>query len=544
MNVVSWYLAWKAAQFERACRDPARAQRRVLQRIVRRATNTAFFAELGLDRVPSQQRLEAFRRRVPVRTSAAFAPWLERARHGDWRAICPSEPFFFSLTAGSTGKYKALPVTRELKAELDRSVLVFTHHLYRSFPSLPCGKTQFIVGSADGGRTPGGVPQGFVSGFNYKNLPALLRRSFVVPYPVFTLEDPDDRNYAIGRFLVQEPTLRGIGAISPLNILNVFKALVADRERLLADLRDGGLTLDHEAPALLAEVSAGLRALPELADRLQRQPRWAARDLFPGLEAFVCWKSAGMSHAHDVLVQGMTSLPTLEMPLSASEGIFAIPMAPDARGGVAAVTGHFLEFLPEGGGAPLLVHEVEQGATYSLVVTTGGGLYRYDMEDLVRVTGFHQATPMLEFVSKASRQVSVSNERINEEDVTRAMRAVAARFGVQFSEFVFVPTHEQRYRVLVDEAELRGTATDWSAFARELDRALCALAKGYGFERDDLLLRPLLLCGVREEGLAAWIRTQLASSTLPNAQVKPLHLTPKFDVHDHLPLGGEYGSRA
>lgn len=45
----------------------------------------------------------------------------------------------------------------------------------------------------------------------------------------------------------------------------------------------------------------------------------------------------------------------------------------------------------------LLAEEVTVGSYYEVVITSIDGLYRYRMGDVVRVTGFYNKTPLLEF---------------------------------------------------------------------------------------------------------------------------------------------------
>src|SRR5439155_1410029 len=75
--------------------------------------------------------------------------------------------------------------------------------------------------------------------------------------------------------------------------------------------------------------------------------------------------------------------------------------------GVLDVTTHYFEFLPESeAGKPnpitLTAEEVQEGKTYYILPTTSYGLYRYHISDLVRVTGFHNRTPLIEFLSKGA----------------------------------------------------------------------------------------------------------------------------------------------
>jgi hypothetical protein len=230
-----------------------------------------------------------------------------------------------------------------------------------------------------------------------------------------------------------------------------------------------------------------------------------------------------MSYYLDELRAAFEIDQTLEFPISASEGVFAI-------GGALAINIHFLEFLPEdgGGGGALRADQLELGREYRIVLTNGGGLYRYDMEDIVRVTSFVHATPAIAFVSKKERQISVSNERLTELDVTRAMQEATRHFGRRFPEFLFVPCSDRRYRVVLDGASCG--SEDLTALAKTIERELRLAAKGYDFEREDALLEPLHLVLTERNQLRDWLARRQPQE-LPNAQIKPLHLTNQFNAH-------------
>ncbi len=530
---------WHYRRFLAACRSPWQAQASRLRAILRQAADSAVgrdygFAELARLREPSAM-VREYQRRVPIRSYHAMRADLDAVYAGEWRRLCPSQPIFFAMTAGSSGDFKYIPVTRESRREVGRASQVFYGAMQARWPALRQLKCQFLVGSAEGGYSPGGIPQGFASGFNYKNLPRALRHRFALPYWIFALPDADDRAYAAGRMLVSEQRLGALGAISPVNLINVKRALEQNVERLCADIAAGTLTLRKDA------TGAGRYhgdPDPKRARTLQlvwqRTGTLPARLLFPSLQALVCWRGGNMGYHIHELEACFEHRHHLEFPLSASEAVFAIPCDPVQAGGIVAVTTHFLEFVPEdsacdGTVTAFTADQLQLGVTYRIVVTTAAGLYRYDMEDLVRVTGFHEATPMIEFISKASRQVSVSNERLTEHDVTMAMLAASHARGQWVDDFLFVPCSDRRYRVVVEGTD--GIAACRGDFAAELDRQLRMVSKGYDFERDDALLQPLEMVAVARGALASHAALRQARSPLPNAQIKPCHLTTQFDAH-------------
>jgi hypothetical protein len=545
-------IAW--TRFRAACRDPLRAQAARLRHVLRSAAQTGFGRAHGFARISDiadpRELIRAYQAAVPVRDAAAMHDDLAAVYDGAWQRLCATPPLWFSMTAGSTGRYKYIPVTAAYRREVASSSLIFQGAFNACFPALRGCRTQFLVGSAEGGRSPAGVPQGFASGFNYRHLPRLLRRRFVVPYWVFTLADPLERAYAAGRILVDTPRLGVLAAISPVNLINLRRALDSNAGRLLRDVHDGTLTVHGESA-----VPGTWRAAPAppRARRLReslRDGRFPTRLLFPSLQVLVCWQGGNMGYYLDELQCAFGIHELFEFPVSASEGVFAIPFRANRPGGILAVTSHFFEFLPDGAAADaagaaaaLRADELEVGQAYRIIITNGGGLYRYDMEDVIRVTERFRDTPVIEFISKAARQVSVSNERLTELDVTEAMLQACRRRGCRFEEFLFVPCSDSRYRVVLDGA---GMSTEQqcdsalSLLAAELESALRQCSKGYDFEREDGLLAPLEVLVTAPDQLRAYLAEQRAVQSLPSAQLKPQHLTTEVDAHERLTTQAAY----
>ena len=531
--------------FRAACRHPLDAQAARLRRILGQAAQSEFGRRHGFARVSRiadpAALVRGFQEQVPVRAYRDMRAELDDVYAGNWRRLCPSPPIFFTMTAGSTGQFKYVPVTEEYRREVGRSSMIFSGALEACYPAVRRLEAQFLVGSAEGGRSPGGVPQGFASGFNYKNLPGIVRSRFVLPYWVFTIDDADERSYAAGRILVEHQKLGVLVAISPVNLINLRRALDQHAERLCGDLASGTLTVRGTAA-----VPGSYRGRPDPVRSRALHAAWEKTGtlpttlLFPSLQVLVCWQGGNMSYYLHEMDEAFGQRQHFEFPISASEGVFAVPCRANQAGGTLAITSHFLEFLPDApdgssSAQALRADQLDVGAEYRVVVTNSSGFYRYDMEDIVRVTSLFRRTPVIQFIAKKDRQVSVSNERLTELDVTLAMQAASHRCDHWLQEFLFVPCSDRRYRVVVDGAghggdEPRRDAV-MQALAGELERQLRAAAKGYDFEREDALLEPLQLVVAGEGELTEYLRRWQGERRLPNAQIKPIHLTNEFNAH-------------
>ena len=109
--------------------------------------------------------------------------------------------------------------------------------------------------------------------------------------------------------------------------------------------------------------------------------------------------------------------PRRDLGLIASEGRLTIPLEDGSAAGVLAVHTTFFEFIPEEehrrfcAPDPAL-HELEDGERYYVILTGGNGLYRYDLNDIVEVRGFHR-TPRVAFVRKGRDMVSITGEKLH-----------------------------------------------------------------------------------------------------------------------------------
>ena len=101
--------------------------------------------------------------------------------------------------------------------------------------------------------------------------------------------------------------------------------------------------------------------------------------------------------------------------------------------GALATRSHFFEFLPQDGRPSedtVLAHELERGGRYSVVMTTGGGLYRYMTGDLVDVVGHMDSCPLLRFVSKDSHMSDRFGEKLNGRHVQQVLDSTFARYNI------------------------------------------------------------------------------------------------------------------
>src|SRR5688572_9067641 len=139
-------LQWN--RWERQTRDPAAAQKQLLREIVQRNQSTAFGRDQGFSSIKS---VKDFRRQVAIGDYESFRPYIERAKQGE-KAVLTSEPILmFTMTSGSTGEPKLIPVTESTRATHTRLTRLWYSRAFQDHPGSGAGKS-FRAGGPNGRR--------------------------------------------------------------------------------------------------------------------------------------------------------------------------------------------------------------------------------------------------------------------------------------------------------------------------------------------------------------------------------------------------------
>ena len=96
---------------------------------------------------------------------------------------------------------------------------------------------------------------------------------------------------------------------------------------------------------------------------------------------------------------------------------------------------NFFEFVEksqweEGEPNFLRLNQITLGIQYYIFVTTQTGLYRYDINDLVEVTGHFNNTPTIQFVQKGKGVTNITGEKLCEAQLLSAIQEFRARGGL------------------------------------------------------------------------------------------------------------------
>lgn len=404
-----------ALRFFRALRRPELAQAECLSRVLRSAHGSAQAA-----RIPGFSLLRSareFQDAVPFSTPDSVLPDIESLKAGAPRVLTREPVLRFEPSGGSSGASKYVPVTRGLLGEFHRALAPMLFDLLSSRPLLRSGPSYWSISpiGRKKGRTPGGIPVGSVEDSSYfpRFLQPLLARVFAVPGEVALLPDVETCRYVSLWFLVACEDLSLISVWNPSFLSLLMDSLELHGERLVEDLERGVCRPPSGTHTALSRMRFAPR--PRRAALLREALRFGLQGsyLWPRLSLLSMWTDAQAAHAVGPACRRFQGIEVQGKGLLATEGVVSLPLF-DAPAPVLAVRSHFFEFqLPElPDSRPLLAHQLLPGRTYSVLLSTSGGLLRYRLGDLVRCEGFHLSTPCLRFVGRGDSVSDLVGEKL------------------------------------------------------------------------------------------------------------------------------------
>jgi hypothetical protein len=204
-------------------------------------------------------------------------------------------------------------------------------------------------------------------------------------------------------------------------------------DSIIKDVRDGTLSSSiNIEPELRKMLEKNITPSKKRADFLEKAAakgngRLLPRYVWPDLLLIGCWKGGSVGAYLDKFNQYyQENISVRDMGWLASEVRGSVPLSDIGDAGPLAIDTNVYEFFPADeehkpeGCELLTVDQLELGKRYFVYITTHAGLYRYDMNDILEVTGFHNQTPMVRFVQKGKGVVSFTGEKLYEAQVIEA----------------------------------------------------------------------------------------------------------------------------
>ena len=167
--------------------------------------------------------------------------------------------------------------------------------------------------------------------------------------------------------------------------------------------------------------------------------------------------------------------------LMSTECIVSFPLENVENGSVAAYNSFFYEFIQVSDDelenrSPKLLDELELGERYCVVVTTNAGLYRYNTNDIVEVTGFYHKIPIVKFVGRINNFSDIVGEKLKNSFVEKQVLTTLEENNIKGEFLLFAPVRNETgeiFYTLFLEIKKDGRKFNWKQIENEINSSLC-----------------------------------------------------------------------
>ena len=480
-RILSGVFRRSAGMLEHSSQNLVVTQESYLMKLLRSNADCIYGKENDFESIQS---VHEFQEQVPVTSYDDYFPYIEKIKGGEKEVLTSQAIKRFSLTSGTSSGYKLIPSTDKLMKEFYSALGPWMYYNYRKFKGLYGGTSFWIITPAgDLPEIKSEVPVGFDEDSDY--FPKLARRVIqpvmVLPDAVSNISDIENYYYVSSYFLLSSPALRLISVWNPSLLTILCDKIRNYSKRLISDLGDGSINPPSElSEAESRQLEPFLKAQPKRAARLleiftnfQSDDKRLWAEIWPGLCLISCWTDGWAGDFLPQIRQLFPDVPLQGKGLLATEAVISIPFA--SGDPVLAATSHFYEFINLVTHDVLLAHQLKKDECYEVVVTTGGGLYRYRLNDMIQVTGFYHNLPQFRFVGKADLCSDICGEKLHEYHVSKALKNVFLKYKIPGHTHYLAPDVKggaARYLLYISEKDYTEKSVDSGSLAEELDLQL------------------------------------------------------------------------
>ena len=447
---------------------PFETQEKILLQIMDENKDTEYGKKIGFKDVHS---IEDFQRIVPLSTYDTYDNYVERMLNGEENLMMARKCKRYCSSSGSVGKPKVLP----------KSGKDLWNMQCMGFAATPaCAARWFKEKGMKFPKQIGPVAV-ILTGHPMKdgkmcNGAGQVPFTYLKPISKFFMTTPNDFMYPENedavdstyfhlRFALQRRDLTFLGSMVVTLLTTMFDYLEKNWELVCNDIEKG--TIDPSVkcpPELRAKWEKKFKPMPKRAAEIRRECEKGfdepiAKRIWPDFVWSYGMVGSTLAFYVDKLRRYIGDAPIHNMGYAAAEGYMAMPVELDVNDYVLLPRSIFFEFIPIDDPEckrPLTMQEIEVGKEYELVVTNFSGLYRYQIEDVVRVTGYYNKTPKVEFLYRNNLAMNIANEKTTTQMVDWAAAETQKKAGISFKGYSFyadTSVDPVRYMLLAEPEE-------------------------------------------------------------------------------------------
>lgn len=470
-SIASWLMVKRMHQIELFMKYPHDVQGEWLRKLIESGRETEFGRQHGFGDITTR---EQFCDRVPLHSYDDLKPWIERLRRGEQHLLWPTEVKWFAKSSGTTGdKSKYIPVTEES--------LVDCHYKGgKDMVSLYCS--------------------------NYTNHQLFTGKNLALggSHQTDFFDDYESYHGDVSAIIIQNLPLWAELLRAP----SASIALMSKWEEKLELMAQS--TMRENVTSLAGVPSWMLVLLRRILDITGKQ---FITEVWPNLEVYFHGGVNFNPYRQQLSALIGRDIHLLEL-YNASEGFFGIQ---DQAGSDELLLmldyGIYYEFQPQEewdnpNGRTISLAEVQTGQSYALIISTTGGLWRYQIGDTIEFTSTQPYR--FRITGRTKHFINVFGEELMISNAEKALHIACEKTNAVVHEYtaapVYMDSHAKQgaHEWLI---EFSKAPFDLAYFTELLDNALKSVNSDYEAKRyRNFILLPPQIRIVPENTFYNWLK--------------------------------------
>jgi len=475
-------------EMTKASKNCKKAQADTLRRTLTAAKDTVYgkehhFAEILTAKTP-EELFSLYQKNVKINDYEDFRPYVERHKNGEADILFPGKPKLYATTSGTTKEPKWIPITEQYYQDVYKKMnQMWFYTLLKSRPKVFYGPCVSIVGKAIEGAAPDGTVFGSASGIMQRDIPEFMKSVYTAPADVFHIADYKARYYALMRMGIERDTHLIITA-NPSTLVEMQTNVNEFYNDYCDDIEHGTVSKKFSIPDnIRAAMEAAVKPNPERAAELRKLKEQYGMVLpkhyWPNLQVVNVWFCGNTRIYYEKILHSFPPECVFhEFSYVSTECKAGLVLKSNCED--TTVFGHknYFELIHESdleNPNPKIyqLNELKKGQRYCMLITTSAGLYRYNMNDLLEVTGFYNEFPTIKFIQKVNGTISLTGEKLHERQFIEAVHETEKKTGKLLPFFVgFAEPEKSSYKFYYEFANQNVSLAEAEEFTAQVDSCL------------------------------------------------------------------------
>jgi len=475
-------------ELKKASKHGKQSSAETLRRILTTSKDTVYGKEHHFEEILAAQTddelFKLYQKNIPINDYEDLRPYVERHKNGEADILFPGKPKMYATTSGTTKEPKWIPVSEQYYSDVYKKMnQLWFYTMIMNRPKTFYGPCVSIVGKAIEGAAPDGTVYGSISGVMQRDIPDFMKVVHTAPADVFHIADYKARYYAIMRMAIERDTHLIITA-NPSTLVEMQTNANEFFDDYCNDIEHGTVSKKFSIPdeirtVLEAYTKPNPARAEELRELKKRHGTVLPKHYWPNMQVINVWFCGNTKVYYEKIKDSFPPNAVFhEFSYVSSECKAGVVLKSNSQDTVLFGHKSYFEFIHEAdmeNPNPKIyqVDELKEGQRYIMLVTTCAGLYRYNMNDLLEITGYLNEFPFLKFIQKVNGTINLTGEKLHERQFIEAVHETEKKTGKIVPFFVgFAEPEKSCYTFYYEFADQNTSVKEADAFTVELDKLM------------------------------------------------------------------------